>query len=86
LARAETRIGARAGGSPSGAALLHRQPLLAVEPIDAVLARRLALAAQQDEQPAIAETAARVRQFAQALAKGRVRRSPRPPPVRPGSR
>jgi hypothetical protein len=64
----------RAAASP---ALAHRQPFLAVEPVDAVLARLLALLPQQDEQPPIAEAPAGVGEIAQLGAQFRVRRPPR---------
>ena len=39
----------RSHGAPSSPPLAHRQAFLAIEPVDAVLARRLAFLAQQDE-------------------------------------
>lgn len=51
---------------------------LAVEPIDAVDPRRLALASEQDEQPPIAEAPALIGEVAQPATQLRLRRSPRP--------
>src|SRR5262245_37625772 len=44
-------------GFAPGLAVAHRQALLAIEPVDAVDARRLARSPQQNEQPPIAEPA-----------------------------
>src|SRR5690606_26690194 len=65
----------RADGATTGAALAHRQAFLAVEPVDPVLARRLALTSQQHEQPAIAEPSPLDSQGAQPLPQRRVRLS-----------
>ena len=65
----------RADGSTTGAALAHRQTFLAVEPVDPVLARRLAFTSQQHEQPAIAEPSPLDSQGAQPLPQRRVRLS-----------
>ena len=67
----------RSNGAAAGAALAHRQPLLAVEPVDAVLARGLARLPQQNEQPPIAKAPALVGKIAQRLAQFCVRRPPR---------
>jgi hypothetical protein len=68
---------ARRGRAASSPALAHRQPFLAAEPVDAVLARRLALLPQQNEQPPIAEAPAGVGEIAQLGAQFRIRRPPR---------
>lgn len=54
-----------ARGPPPGAALLHRQALLAVEAIDPSEPRRATFPAQQDMKPPVAEPTALVRQLAQ---------------------
>ena len=70
----------RSNGPAAGAPLAHRKPFLAIEPVDAVDARGLALLPQQDEQPPIAKAPALVGEIAQLLAQLRVRR-----PARTGS-
>ncbi len=59
-----------------GSALAHRQSFLAVEAIDAVDARRLALPPQQDEQPSVAETATLIGEITQSGAQFGLGRSP----------
>ena len=65
-------------GLAAGPPLAHRQPFLAIEPVDAVDAGRLALPPQQDEQPSIAEPPSLIGQIAQPGAKLGVRRPARP--------
>ena len=52
-------------GASTRPTLAHRQTFLAIEPVDAILARRLALLPQQNEQPPVAEAPALVGQFVQ---------------------
>lgn len=61
----------------SGATLTHRQPYLLIEPIDAIDARSLAFAPEEDEQPSVIEVPALVGGIAQPCAKLRVRRATR---------
>lgn len=56
-----------------GLPFAHRQAFLAVEPIDPVHPGRLALAAQQHEEPPIAEPSTVVGQFAQTATQLRIR-------------
>jgi hypothetical protein len=71
LTLASTRI----DGAATNAALAHRQPLLAIQPVNAVLARRLAFPPQQHEQSPIAEPTPFNRQVAQALTQRGIRRT-----------
>ncbi len=67
----------RTHGLAAGAALAHREPLFAIEPVDAVDARRLALAPEQDEQPPVSKASPLVGEIAKPDAKLRVRRATR---------
>jgi len=67
--------GARAKSLASCAPLADGEPVLAVEPIDAVDSGRLALAAQQHEEPPVAKPTPLVGQIAQPSAQRRVRRA-----------
>src|SRR5690606_10769858 len=58
----------RAHRSSPRPALAHRQPFLAVEPVDAIDAGWLSLPPQQDEQPPIAKPAALIGKIAQPAA------------------
>ena len=64
----------RPHGAPPSPTLAHREAFLAIEPVDAVDARGLALLPQQDEQPAIAEALALVGEIAQLRPQFGVRR------------
>ena len=55
----------RSNGLAAGAALAHREPFFTIEPMDAIDARRLTLAPEQDEQPAISKAAPLVGEIAQ---------------------
>lgn len=57
--------GPRSQGFASASALAHHQSLLAIEPVDAIDPRWLALTPQQDEQPPITEPPALVGQLPQ---------------------
>jgi hypothetical protein len=50
-------------GAASSAPLAHSEAFLPIEPVDAIDARWLALLAQQDEQPAVAEAFALIGQL-----------------------
>lgn len=58
----------------AGSALSHRQPFLAIEAVDAVLADPLTLLPQQNEQPPIAEAPALIGEVSQSGAQRRVAR------------
>jgi hypothetical protein len=58
--------------APPSRSLAHREALFAIEPVDAVDARGLALLPQQDEQPTISETLPLVGEVAQLCPKLRV--------------
>jgi hypothetical protein len=65
----------RSDRAAAGPALAHREPFLAVKPVDAVLARALAFLTQQDEQSSVAEAAARIGKFPKSFAQFPIRRA-----------
>lgn len=59
----------RAYRAAASAALAHAQALLAIEPVNAIDARRLALLQQQNKQPSVAKTATSIGQIAKLCPK-----------------
>ena len=67
----------RPDGATAAFALAHRKALGAIEPVDLVAARRLAVASQQHVQPPVAEAMTRMSEIAQPRPQRHVVRPPR---------
>ncbi len=64
----------RSDSAAASLALAHREPFLAIKPVNPVFARALAFLTQKDKQPPIAKTTARIGEVPKSLAQLRIRR------------
>ncbi len=62
----------RSDSAAAGLALAHREPFLAIEPVNPVFARAFALQTQKDKQPPVAKTPARIGEVPEALPQFRI--------------